>query len=127
MASPSQEVRELLDAMDITGKGHVVYSEFLAAAADARTCLCEEVCWNAFKHFDRNDDGSISRRELEGLLHQQDIREERICLESGVLRQMLIYFIYFHWFGAISRLFQGRRPLSQVRNGRSTLCHSDFF
>lgn len=95
MASPSQEVRELLDAMDITGKGHVVYSEFLAAAADARTCLCEEVCWNAFKHFDRNDDGSISRRELEGLLHQQDIREERICLESGVLRQMLIYFHIF--------------------------------
>ena len=117
-----QEVRQLLDAMDITGKGaatfkdmlksadeshfamkihenpcmmapfrpyksrikalkmrgHVVYSEFLAAAIDARTCLCEEVCWNAFKHFDRNDDGSISGRELQDLLHQQDIQEERL-------------------------------------------------
>ncbi|CAL1126027.1 unnamed protein product [Cladocopium goreaui] len=70
-----EDARSLLDAIDITGKGHVVYSEFVAAAIDARTDLCEEVCWNAFKHFDRNDNGSISHSELETLLEQEAIQE----------------------------------------------------
>ena len=36
-----------------------------------------QVCWNAFKHFDRNDNGSISHSELERLLEQEAIKEIR--------------------------------------------------
>eukprot|EP00439_Symbiodinium_sp_Y106_P049760 s3314_g6.t1 len=56
-------------------RGHLNYSEFLAAAVDHKSFLCEEVCWNAFKYFDRNDDGFISHSELEKLLEHDALQE----------------------------------------------------
>eukprot|EP00434_Breviolum_minutum_P011617 symbB.v1.2.010248.t1/scaffold663.1/size175208/4 len=82
-----EDAKSLLDAIDITGKGHVNYTEFVASAIDARSDLCEEVCWNAFKHFDRNDSGSISHSELETLLEQEAIQELEAA--PGVAKTMI--------------------------------------
>ncbi|CAE7334779.1 CPK2 [Symbiodinium sp. CCMP2456] len=69
------DLERILAAIDVGGKGHLNYSEFLAAAVDHQSFLCEEVCWNAFKYFDRNDDGFISHSELTKLLEHDALQE----------------------------------------------------
>lgn len=69
------DLQTILAAIDVGGKGHLNYSEFLAAAVDHQSFLCEEVCWNAFKYFDRNDDGFISHSELTNLLEHDALQE----------------------------------------------------
>jgi len=54
-----------LDDVDSDGSGLVDYTEFLAAALDKKTYTQEDVCWSAFRAFDHNGDGMISKSELE--------------------------------------------------------------
>jgi len=63
-----QDLQTIMDDIDSDGSGEIDYTEFLAATLDKRLYLQEDVCWNAFKNFDRNNDGKISQEELKVIL-----------------------------------------------------------
>merc|ERR1719321_1150732 len=55
---------KIMSEVDSDGSGEIDYSEFLAATLDRRHFLCEDVCWAAFRTFDLDGDGQITKEEL---------------------------------------------------------------
>lgn len=49
---------------DTDGGGMIEYTEFLAACMDKRTIIREEVVWEAFRVFDSDGSGTITKKEL---------------------------------------------------------------
>merc|ERR1712190_693559 len=62
------DLQQILEDVDSDGSGVIDYTEFLAATLDKRSYVKEDVCWSAFRVFDRNGDGSISKEELKQVL-----------------------------------------------------------
>ncbi|CAE7257769.1 CPK2 [Symbiodinium sp. CCMP2592] len=65
--SPMQEV-------DSDGSVKIDYTELLAGTLD-RMHSQEDVCWSAFRVFDRSGDGKISMEELQQVLRAQNVEE----------------------------------------------------
>lgn len=61
-------VKQLFQDMDTDGDGVIEYSEFLAAAMDERFQQQADLCWSAFRLFDRDGDGKISLDEIKSVL-----------------------------------------------------------
>jgi len=70
-----QDLQNIVTDLDFRGTGRINYSDFIAGALDERIYCREEVCWNAFKFFDQNNDGSISQEELKLVVVQKEIAE----------------------------------------------------
>jgi len=62
------QVTALVNLMDTDGDGKISYSDFLAAAGDVCISDCTALCWEAFRAFDRDGNGTISRKEIHDLL-----------------------------------------------------------
>jgi len=62
------DLQQIMEEFDADGSGVIDYTEFLAATLDKKTYLQEDACWTAFKVFDRNGDGKISKEELDAVL-----------------------------------------------------------
>lgn len=69
------DLQQIMQEVDADGSGMIDYTEFLAATLDKRTYVQEDVCWSAFRVFDRNGDGKISREELSRVLCDQQVEE----------------------------------------------------
>eukprot|EP00931_Biecheleriopsis_adriatica_P040606 TRINITY_DN2326_c0_g1_i1.p1 TRINITY_DN2326_c0_g1~~TRINITY_DN2326_c0_g1_i1.p1 ORF type:complete len:491 (+),score=130.01 TRINITY_DN2326_c0_g1_i1:77-1549(+) len=69
------DIMQIMQEVDADGSGMIDYTEFLAATLDKRTYMKEDVCWSAFRLFDRNGDGQISRDELQQVLCSSDVEE----------------------------------------------------
>merc|ERR1711920_1017639 len=84
-----ETVHSLAQAVDADHSGSIDYTEFLAASLDHRRASQEAVCWSAFRTFDQNDDGKISRQELREILQARDVQhhlsEETI---EGILKDV---------------------------------------
>mmetsp|Transcript_66709 Transcript_66709/g.168284 ORF Transcript_66709/g.168284 Transcript_66709/m.168284 type:complete len:543 (+) Transcript_66709:108-1736(+) len=68
-----EDLNELLKSLDVDGSGQIDYTEFLAATLERRQCNNENICWAAFRVFDKNNDGKISQKELLEVLASQDV------------------------------------------------------
>jgi len=66
------DLKTLLEEMDSDGNGQIDFSEFCAAALDAKECQEKEVCWGAFNRFDLDGNGKISKEELRQVLSGND-------------------------------------------------------
>merc|ERR1712036_96297 len=66
---------EIMADVDADGSGVIDYTEFLAATIDRRDYEQEDVCWAAFRVFDRNGDGQISQEELKEVLSDGSVAE----------------------------------------------------
>ncbi|CAE7257976.1 CPK2 [Symbiodinium sp. CCMP2592] len=55
---------DILQAIDCNGSGSLDYTEFLAATLDQKVYMQRDVCWAAFRIFDLDGDGKITREEL---------------------------------------------------------------
>jgi len=77
------DLHEILEHIDSDGSGTIDYTEFLAVSLANHTYMQEDVCWAAFRVFDRNGDGKISKQELEAVLNTHaDLGEEVAGLVS---------------------------------------------
>mmetsp|Transcript_49473 Transcript_49473/g.80184 ORF Transcript_49473/g.80184 Transcript_49473/m.80184 type:complete len:503 (-) Transcript_49473:95-1603(-) len=69
------DLAQIMEDVDSDGSGVIDYTEFLAATLDRRQYMQEDVCWSAFRVFDRNGDGRISPEELKQVLCSSDVEE----------------------------------------------------
>jgi len=76
------DLQQIMEDVDSDGSGVIDYTEFLAATLERKAYIQEDVCWSAFRVFDRNGDGKISRAEIGAVLNEGDI--ESACGAAAV-------------------------------------------
>lgn len=69
------DLQQIMEEVDSDGSGVIDYTEFLAATLDKKVYMCEDVCWQAFRIFDRDGNGKISRKELNMVLSDDGVKE----------------------------------------------------
>merc|ERR1712060_365951 len=62
------DLQQIMKDVDADGSGVIDYTEFLAATLDKKAYLQEDVCWSAFRLFDRDGNGKISQTEVKAVL-----------------------------------------------------------
>jgi len=62
------DLQQILQDVDSDGSGVIHYTEFLAAALDKCVYAETDVCWAAFRVFDIDGDGVITKEELKQVL-----------------------------------------------------------
>jgi len=73
---PAEQIPRILEGIDVDGSGEIDYTEFLAAALERREFLEESACWAAFKVFDRDGDGCITKQELAHVVKSYHIADK---------------------------------------------------
>jgi len=69
------DLQQILEEVDSDGSGVIDYTEFLAATLDKKVYMAEDVCWQAFRIFDRNGDGKIDRSEMQHVLNDDGVQD----------------------------------------------------
>eukprot|EP00927_Polykrikos_kofoidii_P073193 TRINITY_DN69264_c0_g1_i1.p1 TRINITY_DN69264_c0_g1~~TRINITY_DN69264_c0_g1_i1.p1 ORF type:complete len:566 (+),score=114.07 TRINITY_DN69264_c0_g1_i1:117-1700(+) len=64
---------EILRHVDCNGSGSLDYTEFVAATIDQKLYRRRDICWAAFRTFDLDGDGRITRDELSKVLNSGDV------------------------------------------------------
>jgi len=72
----NDDMKELLQAIDSDNSGKIDYSEFIAATLSKKQVIQEDLCWAAFKIFDLDGNGKITKDELQEVLHNRDMLDE---------------------------------------------------
>jgi len=110
-AIPS-DLQQILQDVDSDGSGVIDYTEFLAATLDKQKYLQEDVCWSAFRVFDKNLDGKISPEELKHVLQEDEVQQ---VTGIGVIAELMKEvdssgdgFIDFEEFMAMMRGVTGK-------------------
>eukprot|EP00929_Paragymnodinium_shiwhaense_P058567 TRINITY_DN2932_c0_g2_i1.p1 TRINITY_DN2932_c0_g2~~TRINITY_DN2932_c0_g2_i1.p1 ORF type:complete len:525 (+),score=165.30 TRINITY_DN2932_c0_g2_i1:97-1575(+) len=80
------DLQAIMEEVDSDGSGVIDYTEFLAATLDKRVYMKEDVCWAAFRVFDRNGDGKISQDELKMVLHDKEVES---VVGNDTVKQLL--------------------------------------
>merc|ERR1740121_3398071 len=70
------DFQDIWAGVDSGGSGQIDYADFLAATLDKKTYVQEQTLWAAFRDFDKNGDGRISREELEKVLLKTDASDQ---------------------------------------------------
>jgi len=77
---------EMFKALDMDGGGTIDYTEFCAAGLCHKTSKQDDLLWAAFKTFDVDNTGFISKDNLKVLLDGLDMKDEfseEVCAEVG--------------------------------------------
>lgn len=115
----TSELQRIFELIDTDGSGFVEYTEFLSAAIDEKHHLEEAACWAAFRVFDLDGDGKITKDELAVMLScgraktlSESISADRADIERAIAEADLdgderLDFKEFH---AMLMSCCGRRP-----------------
>jgi len=69
------DLQQIMEDVDSDGSGVIDYTEFLAASLDRKVYMAEDVCWQAFRIFDRNGDGKIDKDEISMVLRDDGVKD----------------------------------------------------
>jgi len=69
-----EDLQLILEQVDSDGSGVIDYTEFLAATLDKKVYMEKDVCWQAFRIFDRNGDGKIDKSEIGAVLGDSGVQ-----------------------------------------------------
>jgi calcium-dependent protein kinase len=69
------DLQQIMEDVDSDGSGVIDYTEFLAATLDKKIYMAEDVCWQAFRIFDRNGDGKIDKKEIQLVLNDDGVQQ----------------------------------------------------
>jgi calcium-dependent protein kinase len=67
-------LEDILKSVDLDGSGQLDYTEFLAATLEKKTYMKRDILWRAFRIFDLDGDGKITREELSQVLNGNDVK-----------------------------------------------------
>jgi len=82
------DLQQIMEDIDADGSGCIDYTEFLAATLDKKLYTQEDMCWSAFRVFDKNGDGKISQDELKEVLGDEDIQSEFHTSLAELMKQI---------------------------------------
>lgn len=68
------DLDEVIKEIDSDGSGSIDYMEFIAATLDQKIYNQREICWRAFKMFDRDGNGKISIAEFAKILKDDSVQ-----------------------------------------------------
>jgi len=68
------DFEKLVEEVDNDGSGSIDYTEFLAATLDRRVYYEKDIVWRAFKRFDIDGSGAISKSELKHVLGDDEVQ-----------------------------------------------------
>lgn len=126
---------ELLAKADTNGSDTIEYTEFLAAALDKKKALKEDVIWEAFRIFDQDGNGRITKGELlKALVGRTGDQIRQVHGSQAVERALSRYDVtcddgidFDEFLNMISSTYEGRPVWRQegaevlpVRSGRVT-------
>eukprot|EP00439_Symbiodinium_sp_Y106_P003873 s4241_g1.t1 len=72
VADLPDDIVQIVKNLDTDGSGNIDYTEFMAATLTKKQYLRREVMWAAFRVFDTNGDGVITKDELAKILKEED-------------------------------------------------------
>jgi len=67
------DLEVILKSLDTDGSGKIDYTEFIAATMDVQGYNKESILWQAFRVFDKDQDGVITKEELKEVLKTDDV------------------------------------------------------
>lgn len=67
---------EIIRSLDLNGNGAIDYTEFLTAASNKESLLCEINLRLAFNMFDKDKSGTISKSELRDLFETGEKKDD---------------------------------------------------
>jgi len=79
-----EEVRATFDQLDLDGSGTIDYTEFCAAGLGQYATLQDDAVWAAFKSFDIDDSGALTRENMEKVLSDAGVLQAwspEVCTE----------------------------------------------
>lgn len=68
-----EDLSRVFAEIDVDGSGTIGWTEFLAAMIDHKKILQEEVCWEAFRVFDRDQNGQLTLDEVRAVLAEDNL------------------------------------------------------
>merc|ERR1719271_1559566 len=75
------DLERIMKEVDSDGSGVIDYTEFLAATLSRKQYMQEDIVWSAFRVFDLDGDGQITREELAQVLSGNAIRDVEQALQ----------------------------------------------
>jgi calcium-dependent protein kinase len=70
------EVKQLMEAADVDGNGTIDYIEFISATMNRHRIERDEHLFKAFRYFDKDNSGHITRDELETAMKEYGMGDE---------------------------------------------------
>jgi len=82
------DLQQIMEDVDSDGSGVIDYTEFLAATLDKKVYMAEDVCWQAFRIFDRNGDGHIDKSEIMQVLNDSDVQNAAAVSMAEIMKDI---------------------------------------
>lgn len=79
-----KEINKIISSLDVDNNGSIAYNEFISACLSKAASNNREYLQYAFRFFDLNGDGKISRKELETVLkaYERDFSDNKDMIEE---------------------------------------------
>jgi len=82
------DLQQIMEDVDSDGSGVIDYTEFLAATLDKKVYMVEDVCWQAFRIFDKDGNGKISRDELKNVFGDDDVKNSAAKDLADIMKEI---------------------------------------
>jgi len=82
------DLQQIMEEVDSDGSGVIDYTEFLAASLDKNVYMKEDVCWQAFRIFDRNGDGKICKDEIAMVLNDEGVKNSAAADMADIMKEI---------------------------------------